>query len=140
MIWFRNYTIEEVDRSRNNSMGDFLGVEFVRITPDALYARMPVNERTRQPFGILHGGASCTLAESVGSVAGNLVVDPDKKICVGLDIFTSHLKMVKEGFVTAIAKPVKLGGTVQVWEIPAYNDQDQLVSQTRLTLAVLDKR
>lgn len=140
MIWFKNYTLEEISSSRANTMVEFLGIEFVNITPETLSARMPVDHRTKQPYGILHGGASCALAESVGSIAGNLVVDPSKKVCVGLDIFTSHLKMAKEGSITAIARPIRLGSSIQVWEIPAFNDDHEIVSQTRLTLAVLDRR
>ncbi|MFN4175147.1 MAG: hotdog fold thioesterase [Parachlamydiaceae bacterium] len=140
MIWFKNYTLEEISSLRLNTMVEFLGIEFVNVTPETLSARMPVDHRTKQPYGILHGGASCALAESVGSIAGNLVVDPEKKVCVGLDIFTSHLKMAKDGFVTAIAKPIRLGSSIQVWEIPAFNDDRAIISQTRLTLAVLDRR
>lgn len=140
MIWFRNYTLEEIASTRANTMVEFLGIEFVNITPETLSARMPIDVRTKQPYGILHGGASCALAESVGSIAGNLVVDPEKKVCVGLDIFTSHLKMAKNGSVTAIARAIRLGSSIQVWEIPAFNDDHEIISQTRLTLAVLDRR
>ncbi len=140
MIWFKPYTLEQISKLRNNTMVEFLGIEFIDITDNTFTGRMPVTDRTRQPAGILHGGASCVLAESIGSIAGNLVVDSEKKFCVGLDIFTSHLKMVKEGYITATAKPLKLGSSVQVWDITAINDAGELVSATRLTLAVLEKR
>ena len=142
MIWFKNYTIEDVIKrnKRITTMIDFMGIEFTELTDNTLSARMPIDERTRQPYGIMHGGASCALAESVGSIAGNLIVDPEKRMCVGLDIFTSHLKMVKSGFVTGTARPIRIGNSIQVWEIDAKNEKGELVSITRLTLAVIDKR
>lgn len=142
MIWFKKYTLEDVIKrnARITTMIDFMGIEFTELTDNTLSAKMPIDERTRQPYGIMHGGASCALAESVGSIAGNLVVDPEKRMCVGLDIFTSHLKMVKNGFVTATARPIRLGNSIQVWEIEAKNDKGELVAITRLTLAVIDKR
>lgn len=139
-IWFNEKRLSEIQASRSKSMVDHIGIEFIEMTENSLIARMPVDERTKQPFGILHGGASAALAETVGSVAGNLTLDPSKKIAVGLDINTSHLKMVREGFVTAEATPVKLGNQVQVWQIKAVNDEGDLVSLTRLTLMVLDKK
>lgn len=142
MIWFKKYTLEDIVKrfSSTKTMGDFLGMEFTSITDDTLSIKMPIDEKTRQPYGIMHGGAAAALAETVGSIAGNLVVDPEKKICVGLDIFTSHLKMVKSGFVIGTAKPVRLGNSIQVWEIDAKNEKGELVTVTRLTLAVIDKR
>ncbi len=142
MIWFKKYTLEDVIKrnARITTMIDFMGIEFTELTDNTLSAKMPIDERTRQPYGIMHGGASCALAESVGSIAGNLVVDPEKRMCVGLDIFTSHLKMVKSGFVTGTARPIRLGNSIQVWEIEAKNDKGELVAITRLTLAVIDKR
>lgn len=116
-----------------------LGIEFTQITDDSLIAKMPVDERTKQPFGILHGGASAALAETVGSVAGNMVIDNEKYIAVGVEISTSHLKMVRSGFVTAEAKPIKLGKKLHTWEIKASNDKGDLVSYSKLTLMVLEK-
>ncbi|MCL4113185.1 UNVERIFIED_CONTAM: hypothetical protein GTU68_051202 [Idotea baltica] len=99
---------------------------------------MPVDHRTQQPFGLLHGGASCVLAESLGSVAANLVVDPVKQYCLGLDINTNHLRSVREGLVTGVAKPIHLGRKTQVWEIKIYSEAEKMVSISRLTMAVMD--
>lgn len=138
-IWFKPITLAEVSKSRIQTMVDHLGIEFTEIGDDYLCARMPVDDRTRQPMGIMHGGASCALAETVASVAANFCVDPDKKACVGLEINTSHIKMVKSGFVTGIARPIHLGRSTQLWEIKIHDENNQLISLSRLRMSVLDK-
>jgi 1,4-dihydroxy-2-naphthoyl-CoA hydrolase len=100
---------------------------------------MPVDERTRQPRGILHGGSSVLLAESLGSIGANYCVDPDRLFCVGMEINANHLRSVKGGMVTGIARPVHLGRSTQVWEIRIHNQADKLVCISRLTLAVVQK-
>jgi uncharacterized protein (TIGR00369 family) len=100
---------------------------------------MPVNERTFQPMRIMHGGASCVLAETLGSVAANCCVDIEKKVCVGLEINTSHIKMAKSGVVTGTARPVHIGKTTQLWEIHIVDESQNLISLSRLRVAVLDK-
>jgi uncharacterized protein (TIGR00369 family) len=120
-------------------MVDYLGIEFVEIGDQYLKAKMPVDRRTKQPHGIMHGGASCVLAETIASVAANFCVEPDKFYCVGLEINTSHIKMAREGFVTGIAKPMHLGKSTQLWEILIHDDKEQLISASRLRLAVLEK-
>lgn len=139
-IWFKENTLSAIQSSREKTMVDHIGIEFIEITPRSLIARMPVDERTRQPYGILHGGASAALAETVGSIAANLTLDQQKQFAVGLDINTSHLKMVREGFVTAEASPIQLGNKIQVWQILAKNDQGDLVSISRLTMMILEHR
>lgn len=138
-IWFKDATVEKLQLTRKSTMVDHIGIEFTEITPNSLKARMPVDERTRQPYGILHGGASAALAETVASVAANMTIDTDLKIAVGLDINTSHLKMAKDGYVTAEATPIQLGNKIQVWQVKAFNDAGDLVSLSRLTVMVLDK-
>lgn len=139
-IWFRKITLEEAQASRKNTMVDHLGIEFIEIGDDFMSARMPVDRRTKQPYGIMHGGASCALAETVASVAGNFCVDPERFHCVGLEINTSHIKMASSGFVTGIARPLHLGRTTQVWEILIRDEKDQLISVNRLRMAVLEKK
>ncbi len=138
-IWQMDLTLAAVTARGKNTMLDYLGIEFTEIGDDFLIARMPVNERTRQPMGIMHGGASCVLAESIGSTAANCCVDQTTSYCVGLDINTNHLRSIKEGFVIGTAKPFHLGRTTQVWGIEIVNEQKQLISVNRLTMAVLSK-
>ena len=117
-------------------IGEYIGIEFTEIGDDYISASMPVDHRTRQPFGLLHGGASCVLAESLGSVAGSLCVDMGKEIVVGLEINANHIRGVKDGFVHGTARPIHVGRSTQVWEIKIVNDNKQLVCISRLTLAV----
>lgn len=138
-IWFKDATVEKLQLTRQSTMVDHIGIEFTEITPNSLKARMPVDHRTKQPYGILHGGASAALAETVASVAANMTLNTEEKIAVGLDINTSHLKMAKSGFVTAEATPIQLGKKIQVWQVKAFNDEGDLVSLSRLTVMVLDK-
>jgi 1,4-dihydroxy-2-naphthoyl-CoA hydrolase len=105
-----------------------------------LKARMPVNERTRQPYGMLHGGASAVLAETLGSVASALVIDPQQSICVGLEINANHVRAVREGFVFGTVTPLHIGGSTHVWDIRIIDSQENLVCVSRLTVAILKKR
>lgn len=138
-IWFKPFTLEDIAFSRLHTMVDHLGIVFTEIGDDYLIAKMPVDHRTKQPFGIMHGGASCSLAETVASVAASRCIDLEKKFCVGLEINTSHVKMAKEGFVFGKATPLHLGQSTQLWQIPITNEQGQLVSISRLRMAVLSK-
>jgi 1,4-dihydroxy-2-naphthoyl-CoA hydrolase len=101
---------------------------------------MPVNEKTRQPYGILHGGASCVLAETVGSFASALVIDLNKNICVGLEINANHIRSTREGIVIAHCTPLQLGNTIHVWDIKIYDETEKLICVSRLTVAILPKR
>jgi 1,4-dihydroxy-2-naphthoyl-CoA hydrolase len=137
-IWFRPYTLEELDRTSKDSMVDYLDIRFSEIGPDYLRATMPADKRTWQPYGLLHGGASLTLAETLGSVAGNCVVDGSRFYCVGQEINANHLRAVRSGRVTGTARPVHLGGRSQVWEIRIEDDKGRLVCISRITLAVVE--
>lgn len=121
-------------------MVEHVDIEFIEIGADYLKAKMPVTEKTRQPFGLLHGGASVVLAESLGSVAANLLLDPAKQMAVGLEINANHLRSVKEGFVTGTASPLHIGKTTQVWDIKITNEAGALVASSRITMAILDKK
>ncbi len=138
-IWQIHSTPERLNEHSRQTMADYLGIEFLEVGEDYLSARMPVDHRTMQPDGILHGGASAALAETLGSVAATLCVDPTRKRCVGLEINANHLRPVTEGHVFGLAKPVHLGKMTQVWEIRILDGQEKLVCISRLTVAVLDR-
>jgi 1,4-dihydroxy-2-naphthoyl-CoA hydrolase len=123
-----------------NTMAETIGIEFTAVGPDYLEAKMPVDHRTHQPFGLLHGGASVALAETMGSVAAQCCVDISKQYCVGLEINANHLKGVKTGFVKGVTKPIHIGKKTQVWEIRITNEAHELVCISRITMAVLDKK
>ena len=139
-IWQAEVSVALANERGRNTMSDYLGIEFIEIGDNFLSARMPVDHRTKQPAGIMHGGASCVLAETVGSTAGNLCVNPEKYYCVGLDINTNHIRAMREGYVIGIATPYHLGKTTQVWHIEIRDEQKNLVSVNRLTMAILQKK
>lgn len=122
------------------TMGEFLGMEWVELGDDYLVMRMPVDARTIQPYGLLHGGASCALAETVGSLASHFVINAEKFICVGLEINANHVHSVTKGFVTATCTPLHIGATTHVWDIKIHDDRKKLVCISRLTVAILKKR
>ncbi len=139
VIWFDKnlkladlYTVE-------NTLGTHLDMQWVELGNNYLKMSMPVDDKTRQPYGLLHGGASCALAETVGSVASFLVLDTTKYICVGLEINANHLRSVREGLVIATATVVHIGSTTHVWDIKIHDDKQKLVCISRLTVAVLKK-
>ncbi len=138
-IWFKNYTLEEINHSNRNSMVDHCGIEISEIGADFISGTMPVNQRTVQPFGILHGGANCVLAETLGSIAANLTCDPMKEHAVGLSITTNHIKAVRNGKVQGKASLVHKGRSTQIWDIETFNDAKQLTSKTSLTMAIIKK-
>lgn len=140
-IWFNPQTqISDFLDLGKNSMGELLGIEFTELGDDFLKATMPVDHRTQQPYGLLHGGASVALAETLGSVGSAFVIDPEKFQCVGLEINANHLRGVTQGFVTGIATPIHLGATTHVWDIKIYDERRKLVCISRLTVAVIKKR
>src|SRR5690606_29233027 len=114
------------DFSRN-TLAEHIGIEFITIGEDFIEARMPVDPRTHQPMGLLHGGASVVLAETLGSVGATLCVDQSRQFCVGLEINANHIKAVRSGFVTGVARPIHIGGKTQVWEIRISNEQKELI-------------
>lgn len=136
-IWFKPYRLDEINYRKG--LAAHLAIEFTEIGEDFLRARMPVDDRTRQPFGLLHGGASVVLAETMGSIGAHLVVDPEKFQCVGQEINANHIRAVKDGFVTGTARPVHIGKRSHVWEIRIVDEPGRLVCISRLTMAVLDR-
>ena len=136
-IWFQPLTLEMLQtRYVRPTIHDALGIQVTAVGDDFISGTMPVDERTHQPMGIMHGGASCVLAESLGSIAAYATVDQKTHHTVGLDIHTTHIRSVSSGIVTGTAKPVNIGRTIQVWEINIVNEAGKLVSVTRLTMFV----
>ena len=131
-IWFKPLSIEDLKDSAVN-MDKNLGIEFTEIGDNYIIARMPVIEKTKQPYGILHGGASCVLAESLGSTAAALSMDSEKKYPVGIEINANHLSSPTEGFVYAKAMPVHIGGSTSVWNIDITDDAGKRVCYSRFT-------
>lgn len=139
-IWSTNPDVDAINRMGRGTMAEFLGIRFVAVGRDFMSAEMPVADQTRQPFGILHGGASAALAESVASVAGWFCVDQDTKAVVGVELNINHLRSKKNGTITATARALHLGRTTQVWEIRITDEEQRLVAISRMTAAVVDQR
>ena len=137
-IWFKkDLSIADFALLGKDTMGEYIGIEWAELGEDFLSARMPVDHRTRQPYGLLHGGASVALAETLGSVAAAMVVDNNKFYCVGLEINANHVRSAREGFVTGIARPIHIGASTHVWDIKIYDELQKLVCVSRLTVAIL---
>ena len=137
-IWHHRPTLAELN-SVKNTMVDHLGIEFVEVSDDSIKARMPVDHRTHQPMGLLHGGASVALAETLGSTGAFLCVDSAKYNVVGLEINANHIRGVRDGWVIGTARPLHRGRTTQLWEIRITDAAEKLVCISRLTMAVLEK-
>jgi 1,4-dihydroxy-2-naphthoyl-CoA hydrolase len=138
-IWNIEATPDALNAISANTMVEHLGIEFVEIGEDYLAARMPVDHRTVQPAGLLHGGASVALAETLGSVAATLCINPAETTCVGLEINANHIRSVRGGYVTGVARPLHLGNSTQVWDIRIHDEQERLACVCRLTMAVLKR-
>lgn len=138
-IWTRVPTLEAMTESSRNTAVESLGIEYLAVGEDSVTARMPVDSRTHQPFGLLHGGASVLLAETLGSVAANHCIRDPAKVAVGLEINANHIRSVRSGWVTGIARPLHVGGSTQVWEIRIEDDRGKLVCTSRITMAVIPR-
>lgn len=139
-IWKVKPDLEAINNIGKNTMVDNIGIEFTEVGDDYIKARMPVDHRTKQPMGLLHGGASVALSESVGSMASWFVVGDTSKNMVGIEINANHLKSARSGFVHSITRPVRLGRTLHVWNTEVYNEYEELVCVSRLTVLVLDTK
>ena len=137
MLWFHPYSLEQL-HFKGQTLASQLGIEFIELGDDYFRARMPVDDRTRQPYGILHGGASVALAETLGSVAAGLVVDPKKYRVVGQEINANHIRAIASGYVIGTARPVHIGKRSHVWEIRIVDELDRLVCISRITMAVIE--
>lgn len=140
-IWFdKELSLEKLSSLGPGTMSEHLGIVWSEVGDRFLKAKMPVDHRTIQPYGLLHGGASCVLAETVGSVASAMVIDHSKFFCVGLEINANHIRGVKSGFVTGVAIPLHLGSTTHVWEIKIYDENEKLVCVSRLTVVIIPRK
>lgn len=138
-IFRKDISLEALNKLTKNTLAEQLGIVFTAIGADSLEATMPVDTRTLQPFGLLHGGASVALAETLGSVAATCCLDEAKQFCVGLEINANHLRGVREGFVKGVTRPIHIGKKTHVWEIRISNQHEELICISRLTLAILEK-
>lgn len=136
----KDITVEHINKNLNLNMTKHLGIEYTEIGKDYICGKMPVDERTRQPFGLLHGGASIVLAETLCSVGSNLIIDQEKQFCVGEEINANHIKSAKDGFVYGKSTIKHKGSRTHVWETNILNEEGALVCISRMTVAVLDKR
>jgi 1,4-dihydroxy-2-naphthoyl-CoA hydrolase len=138
-IWRSPTSVEQIRDFSRQTLADTIGIRITEIGPDFLRATMPVNPKVHQPMGVLHGGASVALAETVGSVAAMLCVDRDKYVCLGQEINANHLRPIASGVVTATARPFHIGKRSHVWSIEIRDEQERLVCVSRLTMAVVDR-
>lgn len=139
-IWFKDYTVEYLEGLRNANMGEHIGIHFTEIGAVFLKGSMPVDNRTTQPFGILHGGASCVLSETLGSVAGWMTIDPDKYRAVGLELNINHIRAVTQGSVIGTCTPLHVGKRTQVWQTDITEEATgKRVAISRLTLAIIEQ-
>jgi 1,4-dihydroxy-2-naphthoyl-CoA hydrolase len=137
-IWFnKSLMLDDMKAISNGTMGQHIGIELTDIGENYLKGRMPVDHRTKQPYGLLHGGASAALAETLGSIASAFVIDHANYFCVGLEINANHIRGVKEGFVYGTATPLHLGNSTHVWDIRIHDEHEKLVCVSRLTVAIL---
>jgi 1,4-dihydroxy-2-naphthoyl-CoA hydrolase len=140
MIWYKkDLLLQEIIHLGKGTMGEHIGIVITEVGPNFIKGTMPVDARTRQPYGLLHGGASCVLAETLGSVASALVIDPSTFICVGLEINANHIRGVREGTVTGTATALHIGSSTHVWDIKIHDEREKLVCVSRLTVAILKK-
>ena len=140
-IWYnKDVTVNDIRSLGQGTMGEYIGIEWVEVGDNFVKAKMPVDHRTQQPYGLLHGGASCVLAETVGSIASALVVDHSKFVCVGMEINANHVRSVRDGYVTGVATALHLGSNTHVWDIKIYDEVNKLVCVSRLTVAVIPRK
>ncbi len=133
-------SIEAINDIGKNTMFDTIGIKILEVGTDYIKGSMPVNAQTKQPMGLLHGGASVAFAETLGSIASTLVIDMTKKAPVGLEINANHIKSARDGFVYGVCRPLHVGSRTHVWEIKITNEQDQLVCVSRLTTSIIDQK
>ncbi len=141
VVWFdKNVSLETLRSLGKGTMTEHLGIEWVELGNDFIRAKMPVDHRTNQPYGLLHGGASCVLAETLGSVASHLIVNSSQFYCVGIEINANHIRSAKNGYVYGVCSPVHLGSSTHVWDIRITNEEEKLICISRLTVAIIKKK
>lgn len=139
-IWFKEYTLQELIQFADKNMLKAIGMEFTKLGDNFIKAKAPVNHLTTTPVGLWHGGASCVVAESLGSCASFLCIDTDKYTAVGIEINANHVRSLTTGYVTGIVTPINIGRSIHIWDIKIYNaENDKLVCVSRLTTKILEK-
>ena len=140
MIWFKDYTLQDLNGFRDGGMARHIGIELSEVTDNTISARMPVDERTKQPFGLLHGGANCVLSETLGSIAAWMCIDPDAYRAVGVDINATHLRSATEGNVIGVCQPLKIGRRLHVWQTDIHEaETGKPVATSRLSVMIIEK-
>ena len=140
MIWFKPYTIKDISAMQKNTLAEHLGIEYQEINENSLTATLPVDNRTRQPFGICHGGAYVVLGEELGSMASYMVVNPEHFIGVGVEINANHVKAVRSGLVKGVCLPIHIKGKTHVWDIKIYDEEGDLCSICRFTCQIVPRK
>ncbi len=138
-IWFKEFTPHDLNKRSENTLADFLGIQFTEVGYDFLKATMPANARTKQPLGIVHGGANVVLAETIASTGANAIIDIEHFYCVGLEINANHIRPVSDGLITGVARAIHIGRTTQVWHIDLYNDAGKQTCVSRMTASVVKR-
>ena len=139
-IWFKDYTTDKHGSMEMTGLNKQIGIKITEIGDDYLKGTMPVDDRTKQPAGLLHGGANCVLAETLASIGAYLVIDPSKNNAVGIEINANHIRSAKEGEVTGTARPIHLGKQTHVWQVEIMRDDAKLSCVSRVTIAVIDRK
>ena len=139
-IWVVTPSLAAINAFSAGTLAEHLGIEVTEIGDDFLSAKMPVDQRTMQPHGLLHGGASVALAETLGSIAATLCVNSAEKMCVGLEINANHVRAARAGYVFGTVRPIHIGGSTQIWQTQIYDEKERLICISRFTAAVLDRK
>lgn len=139
-IWHKSPNLHKINEFNKNTLVEHLEIEITEFGDNYLVGKMPVKSTTHQPFGLLHGGASCVLAESIGSIASNMCVDTSKHYCVGLEINANHIRSITSGFVFGTATNIHLGRTTHIWDIKITDENQKLICISRLTMAVVERK
>lgn len=140
-IWFdKDISLEKIIPAGTGTMSEHIGMEWTELGNDFLKAKIPVDHRTKQPYDLLHGGASCVLAETLGSFASYLVIDPAEYYCVGIEINANHIRSARNGFVYGVCSPLHIGSSTHVWDIRITNEEGKLICISRLTVAIIKKK
>ena len=138
-LWFSDYNLDQINQQNKNTMVEHCGIEITEMSDETLTGTMPADSRNKQPFGIVHGGANCVLAETLGRIAANMTCNPTTHHAVGLSITTNHLRPVRNGVIIGIATPVKIGKTTQVWDIKTFDEAKRMTSQTSFTVMIVNR-
>ena len=139
-IWFKDVDLQLMNKFSQKTLVSHIGIELTNMTDDTLEGTMPVDERTFQPAKLLHGGASCVLSETLGSIAANLCIDTETKMAVGQHIEATHIRPATKGHVRGVAKPIYIGKTSQTWRIEIFNDDNKLICDSKIIMAIIPKK